>query len=50
MGKVLVGDQVLAELLWAQRQKVRGEADVPSDLLSPPLPAAPSLPLGPPAA
>ena len=49
-GEVLVGDHVLVELLWAQRQKARGEAEVPCDPLSPPLPAAPSLPLGPPAA
>ena len=47
LGEVLVGDQVLAELLWAQRQRARGEANVPCDPLSPPLPAAPSLPLGP---
>ena len=38
---------MLAELLWAQRQRARGEANVPCDPLSPPLPAAPSLPLGP---
>lgn len=47
MGEVLIGDQVLAELLWVQRQRARGEANVPCDPLSPPLPAAPSLPLGP---
>lgn len=41
---------MLVELLWAQRQKAKGEAEVPCDPLSPPLPAAPSPPLGPPAA